>query len=690
MGKIKELKQDVIEQIAAGEVVEDPSSIVKELVENSLDAGSNKIFVEIEEGGKNLIRVTDDGSGMTKEDAALSVKKHATSKLGGISDLFNIATLGFRGEALAAISSVSRFELITKTDYAMEGTKVKVEDGEVNIESVACPKGTTIVAKDLFYNTPARKKHLRTRTAEAGKILDIITKYALANPLIYFRLVIDGKQALNSPNTASMLNNIVDVYGNDLAKELIEVDYSDESQSIKGFISKPSFSRSDKDLMNIFINGRYVKNKTILDAVYDSYHTLLHGQRYPFAMLHINLDPKKLDVNIHPNKLKIKIEEEGRLYEKIFDVIRETLKSNDILSSAKDEKKDDSTQRSLDANGDGNVKAKDEVSEAIKEQKSEDRKYPVQEDKQNTMNESLQSSSEVKSEMASGYVEGESRTEKGSGHESTGEAMTKNDSSNETESTLGVGRSKEEVEGSYDGSILSGAKKDSEVVEGVRKDLDDADATREANESGKVQENGADSTEKRRRLKILGQIYKTYILIETEKGLTIMDQHASHERILFDRILKDSMNMNFEKQELISPVELDLGVRETSAIESNKAMLKQFGFELENFGGGTYLLRKVPVVFGKNLTKEFLIDLITDILHHTKINSLDKMKHEVISTMACKAAIKAGDELTSDRMKEIVRDFFALDMSYTCPHGRPIILEITIQELEKRFKRTGF
>ena len=237
MGKIKELRQDIIEQIAAGEVVEDPSAVVKELVENSIDANSNKIFIEIQEGGKNLIRITDDGSGMTKDDAVLSVKRHATSKIEGLSDLFNIQTLGFRGEALSAISSVSKFEIITKTDYAVEGVKVKMSDGETNSESVACPKGTTIVVKDLFYNTPARKKHLRSNASEASKITDIITKYSLTNPLIYFRLTIDGKQVINSPNTASMINNIVDIYGNDIAKELPEIDFKDENYNIKGYIS---------------------------------------------------------------------------------------------------------------------------------------------------------------------------------------------------------------------------------------------------------------------------------------------------------------------------------------------------------------------------------------------------------------------------------------------------------------------
>ncbi|MFW5852614.1 MAG: DNA mismatch repair endonuclease MutL [Nanoarchaeota archaeon] len=661
MGKIKELRQDIVEQIAAGEVVENPASVIKELIENSVDAGANKIFIEIEDGGKTLIRVTDDGFGMTKEDAALSIKRHATSKLDGLSDLFNIKTLGFRGEALAAISSVSNFELLTKTDYAMEGTRVRLSEGEPAVETVACPKGTTIVVKDLFFNTPARKKHLRTNASEANKITEITTKYALVNPLVYFRLTIDGKTILNSPNTASLYNNIVDIYGNDVAKELVEVDYSDSKYAIKGYVSKPSFSRSDKDFMNIFINGRYVRNKTITDAVFDSYHTLLHGQRYPFALLQIAIEPGKLDVNIHPNKMKIKIEEEGKLYEVIFDVVRNALKSNDILSgppkdsfsqekiSGEDERKEASQSQESLENADDSVDA-DNIhqnnSSAVASGSSSPKRYPVSPDEQITLRESNKKE-----------------------NSETGEKDA--DSSAGTVSV---------VESDYNSELLAGSNSESDI----RKDMEENTHVTEGSKS-----TIDTSLSGQKNLRVIGQISRTYILIETSNGLAIMDQHAAHERILFDKILTES-RMSIGKQELISPVEISVGIRETTAIESNKSLLRQFGFEIENFGGGTYLLRSVPVVFKKTLGNDFFTNLLTDIISHARVNSLDKMKHEVVSTMACKAAIKAGDELTLDVMKDIVAKFFSLDMSYTCPHGRPIVLEISIDELEKRFKRKGF
>ena len=649
MGKIKELRQDIIEQIAAGEVVEDPSSVVKELVENSIDAGANRIFIEIEEGGKSLIRITDDGSGMTKDDAALSIKRHATSKITGISDLFNIKTLGFRGEALAAISSVSRFEIVTKTDYGMEGTRVKVMDGEIQVDTVACPKGTTIIVKDLFYNTPARKKHLRTNNSESLKISEIITKYALVNPLIYFRLSIDGKQTINSPNTASSINNIVDIYGNDIAKELLEVNYKDENYNIKGFISKPSFSRSDKDLMNVFINNRYVKNKTITDAVFDAYHTLLHSQRYPFAMLQIFIEPTKLDVNIHPNKMKIKIEQEGKLYEVIFDVVRDTLKNNDILSKediSKENKTESDTQSSLSTDS----KPENRLNESS-EKYTRAKRYPL--------------------------VSG------------TQETFSSNEFSNKTE----VNNSSNLQKPNEKCNLLENnlVKKDETVLDDIKTEQEIRNTL--VTNSEKL-ENGDTmldtSRENASKLRVIGQIGKTYILVETFSGLSIMDQHAAHERVLFDKILNESRSMKLGKQELLSPIELTLTLRETSAVESNKGFLREFGFELENFGGGSYILRTVPIVFKKIQDKEFLQDLISDLLNHAKINSLDKMKAEIVSTMACKAAIKAGEELTKEQMKEIVDSFFSLDMSYTCPHGRPVVIELTIDELEKKFKRKGF
>ena len=646
MGKIKELRQDIIEQIAAGEVVENPSSVVKELIENSIDAGANRIFIEIEEGGKSLIRITDDGSGMTKDDASLAIKRHATSKIDGLADLFNIKTLGFRGEALAAISSVCKFEVITKTDYAMEGAKVKVMDGEVSIDSAACPKGTTIVVKDLFYNTPARKKHLRTNSSEASKISDIVIKYALTNPLVYFRLTVDGKQIINSPNTASMINNIVDIYGNDIAKELLEVNYKDETYNIKGYISKPSYSRSDKDLINIFVNGRYIKNKTINDAVYDAYHTLLHSQRYPFALLQIYVEPSRLDVNIHPNKLKIKIEQEGKLYEVLFDVVRNTLKSNDILSTSENSLENKDEQQKLkDKNSEEKEDYKQPQNNDSSKLKEAIRRYPITSDQQSTFS---TPKNEVPVEEAKTY---------------SIEKDNERESNLRKEMTLENTRNEFEIRESMSGH--------SEKYENGSKIIDT-------------------SNQENKKMKVLGQIVRTYILIETNSGLSIMDQHAAHERILFDKILNDSRSMKIGKQELLSPIELNLSLRETSAIESNKGFLRQFGLELENFGGGSYILRTVPVVFKKTQDKEFLLNLVTDILNHAKINSLDKMKHEVVSTMACKAAIKAGDELTNEQMKEIVNDFFALDMSYTCPHGRPIVIELTINELEKKFKRTGF
>lgn len=666
MGKIVELAKEVVEQIAAGEVVENPASIVKELVENSIDAGASKIFVEIENGGKSLIRISDDGVGMSREDTILSIKRHATSKIGQLTDLFDIHSLGFRGEALAAISSVTNFELITKPEFEVEGTRLSLdEDGNPKTESVACPKGSTIVCRNLFYNTPARKKYLRPASFESSKVLEIATKYAISNPLIYFKVTHDGKVMLNSPNTASQLNNIVDVYGKDIAKQLLEVDYKDDIYTIKGYISKPSFSRSDKDLINIFVNKRYVKNKTITDAVYDSYHTLLHQHRYPFSLLHISVDPKRLDVNVHPAKTKIKVEQESRLYEVIFDLVRDTLKNNDIISEPVPEGYENQQNLSVENNSSLNVQ-----NEATSNQDNEpDRKYAVNPAEQVVLTNDTTSNETIPTRKPMSIDTASARK-----IEASEEVFPKYNSTNpvtilgDDDAVISDISNKQDIKPDYSG-----------ITETVldEKTFEQREVINTERETGKA-------------MKVLGQVYKTYVMIETKKGLTILDQHAAHERVLFDKLLNESRNMTFGKQELLSPVKVTLGIRETSIIEENRAFLKQVGFELENFGGGTYLMRTVPIVFKRKLDDTHLLDLITDILNHGKVNTLDKMKHEIISTMACKAAIKAGDELTREQMKDLVYEFFSLDMSYTCPHGRPIVIEVPIEELEKRFKRTGF
>ncbi|MBW3015971.1 DNA mismatch repair endonuclease MutL [Candidatus Woesearchaeota archaeon] len=332
MGKIQVLDDELVNKIAAGEVIERPASVVKELIENSIDAGASIITIELKEGGKSLIKVTDNGSGMSRDDVELSIMRHATSKISTADDLFNINSLGFRGEALASIAAVSNLKIITKQEDTLEGTKLLVSGSKIlKLEPIGAPAGTTVEVSDLFFNTPARKKHLKIITTELNQITDIVTRYALIHPAISFKLIHDTKTIISSPATDDLLNNIVDIYGKDVAKNLIPVNHEKPKLSIKGFISKPQLSRASRDQQSIFVNNRYIKNKVITDALYDAYHTLLHLERHPVAILSIQIKPELVDVNVHPSKTEVRFSIENELYETIFTSVKEALASSDLI-----------------------------------------------------------------------------------------------------------------------------------------------------------------------------------------------------------------------------------------------------------------------------------------------------------------------------------------------------------------------
>jgi DNA mismatch repair protein MutL len=575
-----------------------------------------------------------------------------------IDDLFNIKTLGFRGEALASISSVSEFEMITNDDENNEGTKISAEgSSQLTIEKVAASKGTTIIVKDLFFNTPARKKHLKLTTTELSKVVDIITRYAIANPLIYFKVEHNGKTILNSPNTASLFNNIVDIYGKDIAKELLEVDYADNHYTVRGYISKPTVSRIDKNNVSIYVNGRYVKNKVVTDALYDAYHTLLHNNRYPFAVLKITIDPKRLDVNIHPAKTKIKIEEEGKLYELVFDVVRKTLKGNNLIPdgdvklqsmsqsvlSKPDGKSDEDIENpEIKASIQNNPITEPIVDNTPKVKANYERKYSIQEMKQASL-------AEINNNAADATFSG--------------------------------------------GNIEDVSVRESEVTPPKiddKKDEQETLASKPVFYNTEIKQNVPEHSEGIKFF-TLGQLYKTYILCETKEGLMIVDQHAAHERIIFERLMKDYVSENIiKKQALLAPVKLELNPRDKAILEEKKEIIKQLGFEFEDFGQGTYVLRSIPVVIGKQQEKTILLDILDELISFQRSKSIDEVKKKILSTIACRSAIKAGDDLTIDRMNSLLKELFACDFSSNCPHGRPTVINVTIEELEKRFKRSGF
>jgi DNA mismatch repair protein MutL len=575
------LSDSVINKIAAGEVIERPASVVKELLENSFDSGADEIKIDIEDAGIKKIKITDNGSGMTREDSLLSFKRHTTSKLKDENDLFKIHTLGFRGEALASIAEISNLKITTKTRQDTKGTFIEVEAGKLIKETpVGCPNGTTIEVTDLFFNVPARKKYLKSPDVELSEITKILTKYALINKEISLKMFHNKREILNSGKTNSLLENITYVYGADITKNLIEVSYERVGLKIIGYLSKPNLTRSDKSDQSIYINNRYVKNDTITQAVYKAYKTLLFINRHPVFILSIAIDPSEIDVNVHPAKSVIRLKDEILMSAVIYDAIYEAIKKSNLIT---------------DITIDNNPSPK-----PLKQ-------YPFANDKQSVL---------VLKESSSSPV-----------------------STNNTETK--IMQTSEPVQNASFGPF-----------------------------------------------QILGQVNKTYIIAQSPDGLAIIDQHAAQERVNYEILMEDLKDSSIRTQTLINPKILELDSVKYLAAMSNSTFLGKLGYRFEDFGKNTIKLSSVPEIFGK-LKSILFMDILNELALQKK-ELLDKDIEETIIMFACKASVKAGDELTMPQITQLLKDLSKAQNPYSCPHGRPTIINLSIGELEKKFKRSGW
>lgn len=573
MGKIQLMDNELATKIAAGEVVERPASVVKELVENALDAGADIITIDIQEGGKTLIRVQDNGEGMDRDDAQLAVERHATSKIKGIRDLFNITTLGFRGEALASIAAVSKLRLTTRTADIIEGTLLECEFSAIkSIRTAGCPIGTTVEVTNLFHNVPARKKYLKAMQAEIAAIADIVARYCLINPDAAFKLVSDGKVLLNAPKTDTVLGKILALYGRDLAKEMIAVSYKGENIAVQGYIGKPYSARAERSHQSFYVNGRYVKSQLLSQALEEAYGTLLFHHRYPVAMLNISVMPSAIDVNVHPAKEIIKFSEEQQVYNAVLSAVSAALEKENISP---------------------------DVALKATERKFT-RKYQLQQDTQ---------------------------------------------------------------------ILLAEDRK-----------MSDSDYFRETQEMLT-----ADSKRSIGPFYILGQMNKTYILAEVAKGLLIVDQHAAQERLFYEKFMNAYKDKGVTGQKLITPVVVQMTPAEHTILNANRPYLESIGFEIEDYGGNSLIVRSIPFVF-ERYNKDLMLDLIKEL---AKVDSkaVDDIKQERIARFACRKAIKAGDILSRADMDKLLKALGTADNPFSCPHGRPTMLNITIPELERKFRR---
>ncbi|MFH4923137.1 DNA mismatch repair endonuclease MutL [Staphylococcus cohnii] len=651
MGKIKELQTSLANKIAAGEVVERPGSVVKELLENAIDAQATEINIEVEQSGVASIRVVDNGTGIEIDDLDLVFHRHATSKLDADDDLFHIRTLGFRGEALASISSVSKVTLKTCTDN-QEGQEIYVENGEVlNRKPAKAKRGTDILVESLFYNTPARLKYIKSLYTELGKITDIVNRMAMSHPDIRISLVSDGKTILKTNGSGRTNEVMAEIYGMKIAKDLVYVTGDTSDYHLDAYFAKPEHSRSNKHYISIFINGRYIKNFLLNKAILEGYHTLLMVGRYPICYINIEMDPILVDVNVHPTKLEVRLSKEDQLFELIVIKIREAFKDRILIP-----------QNDMDK-----MTKKNKVLDQFEQQKMDFEKRQ----QQNNLEQNVEQSSEpnvnnannASADNSTSYINQPDNERSG-----IQESQNDYDDYKKIQNDL-----------LYDLETTSSDSTDNEVstADNILKDNGEEDI------KGRV---SASPTRRIPYMEIVGQVHGTYIIAQNENGMFMIDQHAAQERIKYEYFREKIGDVVNESQNLLIPLTFHFSKDELMIINQYKDELDKVGVHLEPFGGHDYIVDSYPVWFPKEEAEEIIKDMIEYVLEHKKVD-VRKIREEAAIMMSCKKSIKANHYLKNNEMADLVNQLRDTEDPFTCPHGRPIIINFSNYELERLFKR---
>ncbi|WML39175.1 DNA mismatch repair endonuclease MutL [Neobacillus sp. OS1-2] len=623
MGRIIQLDDALSNKIAAGEVVERPASVVKELVENAIDAGSTVIEIEVEEAGLAKIRITDNGYGIDEEDVLIAFQRHATSKIKDENDLFRIRTLGFRGEALPSIASVSRLEMKTSTGEGA-GNRVVIEGGKVVVfEKASARRGTDLTITDLFFNTPARLKYMKTIHTELGNITDVVNRLALSHPEVAFRLIHNERKLLQTNGNGDVRQVLAAIYGMAIAKQLVPIEGKSLDYKISGFASMPEVTRASRNYISTMINGRFIKNYPLAKAIQEGYHTLLPIGRFPIVLLNIEMDPLLVDVNVHPSKMEVRISKEAELDELVSTIIKDTFKSKILIPTAythvkKDEAKSEQTSLILD---EGTSSTKDIQREW------QDRVQTVQESRIIPV------------------------------------------------SPIPVGPEIEEEEMAWE-PPMSYFESEENVVKSNRDSLE--------NEQIKTTSDQAES--RIPRLYPIGQMHGTYIFAQNENGLYIIDQHAAQERLKYEYFREKVGQVQSELQEMLVPITFEYSTDEYVKIMENLTELEKVGVFLEEFGMNSFIVRSHPQWLPKGDEKQIIEDMIEQMLSMKKVD-IKKLREEAAIMMSCKASIKANRHLRTDEIQALLDDLRKASDPFTCPHGRPIIVHYSVYEMEKMFKR---
>ena len=701
--KIAVLDQNTIDKIAAGEVVERPSSVVKELVENAIDAGATAITVEITDGGKKLIRITDNGSGMDAEQVPLAFLRHATSKIEKVEDLTHIASLGFRGEALSSIAAVSQVELITKTPSGISGTRYVIEGGkEQSLEEMGAPEGTTFLIRNLFYNTPARSKFLKSDMTEAGYINTLMEQLALSHPEISFKYIQNRQVKLSSSGNYSVKDVIYSVYGREIAKALLDVSYENDFMKIEGFVGKPEISRGNRTFENYYINGRYVKNKIITKAIEDGYKGLVMQHKFPFVSLRIEMDGNDLDVNVHPAKREVRFARETEVYTAIYETVRKVLTHRELIpqvSVGKDEPTSRTEQIKL-----GNIPEPFEVKRRQEMYGHPNRTANIASHAASTASEVRSSTAPVPSIPYNKPTNGTaSYGSAESAHNSSASSADKYkhvDSLRENPVYESQPFTKEEEE-MFSGTLKDGRNENSvaetadyEVIsekpaESAPPEVDNEPIKSQEQEPPKQLELFEErllAPESRSRHRLIGQLFDTYWLVQFEDNFYIIDQHAAHEKVYYERFVKQFQSQNIQSQYVSPPLIVSLSLEEENLLKANKKYFRDFGFEIEPFGGREYSISAVPSSLLGMTEEELFLEMLD---HLTADGSKDAFEifASRLATMACKAAVKGNHSMSPQEADKLIDELLTLENPYNCPHGRPTIIAMSKTEIEKKFKR---
>ena len=673
MAEIKVLDQDTINQIAAGEVVERPASIVKELVENAVDASSTAVTVEIKGGGIDFIRITDNGCGIEKEQVRKAFLPHATSKIRSADDLETVASLGFRGEALSSIAAVAKVELVTKTDEGISGIRYVIEGGEEkSYDEIGCPEGTTFIIRDLFFNTPARRKFLKSKMTEAGYVESFIQRLALSHPAISFKFICDNKNKVSTSGNGNLKDVIYNIFGRDVAMNLLPVKGNENGILVDGYIGQPVISRGNRNYENYFVNGRYLKNNIISKAIEEGYkgHAMVH--KFPFTALMISMDPHAFDANVHPAKMEMRFRNAEELYSSVMSAVRSSFVKKELIPKVGlgNEQKVKENARKIPEPFEKKRRA---IEERFSSLSSEQIKQIAKKKENEDVSEISNRRSSIEERIARLHV-GENASIQKEIDKAIPKAMEKNNiDSEKTENNTEINTEQPQLQ------------------QPVQPEKTKVELVKETDNYAKgTQMSFADvpllSEEARSKHRIIGQVFRTYWLVEYDEKLFFVDQHAAHEKVMYEKLKKDLENNTIVQQMVAPPIILTFSIKEQQKFELCEESFKKLGFLIEEFGGNEYCIRGVPANLLGIDPQELFIEIFDQIEENSgKMNM--EMITDKLASMACKAAVKGNTTMSYEEMDSLMEQLMKLDNPYQCPHGRPTIISMTKYELEKKFKR---